>query len=97
VGVKVLVKLTLQEGRRGEFVQQYEALSREHETSMRAAGWLGSTMFGAVGAPETVIEIAEWESAEAREAVLNSSLMEGFAPLFEMMAAPFEATVLEQL
>ena len=45
-----------------------------------------------------VIEIAEWESGEARLAHLDESTATGaYAPLLEMLAAPFKATVIRQL
>jgi quinol monooxygenase YgiN len=97
MGVKVIVELTLQPGRRSEFVSQYEVLVEQYGSGMRAAGWLASEMYAVVDAPDTLIEIAEWESAEAREAVMAGDLMGNFAPLFEMLAAPFEATVVEPL
>ncbi|HEX9260850.1 MAG TPA: antibiotic biosynthesis monooxygenase family protein [Acidimicrobiales bacterium] len=97
MGVKVIVELKLQPGRRGEFVSQYGSLAEQHGSVMREAGWLGSEMFGVPGDPDKVIEIAEWESAEARDAVMQSDIMSVFAPLFEMMAAPFEATLIEPL
>ena len=44
-----------------------------------------------------VIEIAEWDSAEARDAVMQSDAMAAYAPVFEMLAAPFSATVVTAL
>ena len=48
--------------------------------------------------PDTLIEIADWESAEARAAHMEESAASGaYAPLIEMLAAPFRATVIRQL
>lgn len=45
-----------------------------------------------------LIEIAEWESAEAREAHMEKSAATGaYAPLIELLAVPFRATVIKQL
>ena len=45
-----------------------------------------------------LIEIAEWESAEAREAHMEESAATGaYAPLIELLAVPFRATVIKQL
>lgn len=44
-----------------------------------------------------MVEIADWESAEARDAMMRSEAMGAFAPLFELLAAPFSATVVKQL
>jgi hypothetical protein len=48
--------------------------------------------------PDMLIEIAEWESAEARAAHMAEAAATGpYAPLLEMLAVPFRATVIEQL
>ncbi|MDP9222762.1 MAG: hypothetical protein M3P18_02710 [Actinomycetota bacterium] len=48
--------------------------------------------------PDLLIEIADWESAEAREAHMQESAARGtYAPLIEMLAAPFRATVIREL
>ena len=48
--------------------------------------------------PDMLIEIAEWESAEARAAHMQESAATGaYAPLLEMLAAPLKATVIRQL
>ena len=63
---------------------------------MRAAGWLGGTMHAVVDDPDKVVEIAEWESVQAREAAMEG-MMGSFGPLFEMLSGPFKATVIEPL
>lgn len=48
--------------------------------------------------PDMLIEIAEWESAEARAAHMEEAAATGaYAPLLEMLAVPFRATVIKQL
>ena len=37
---------------------------------------------------EMAVEISDWESAEARERMMQSQAMHAFAPLFELLAAP---------
>jgi hypothetical protein len=45
-----------------------------------------------------LIEIADWESAEARVAHMEESAATGaYAPLIELLAVPFRATVIRQL
>lgn len=47
---------------------------------------------------DLLIEIAEWESAEARAAHMEEAAATGaYEPLLEMLAAPFRATVIRQL
>jgi quinol monooxygenase YgiN len=95
--VKAIVELTLQPGKRDEFVTLLEGLMAQHRSMMRAAGWQGSTMYGVVDDPDKVIEVAEWESAEARDAVMQSEAMGAFGPVFELLAAPFRATLVTEL
>ena len=48
--------------------------------------------------PDMLIGIADWKSVEAREAHMHESAATGaYAPLLEMLAAPFRATVIKQL
>jgi quinol monooxygenase YgiN len=95
--VKAIVELTLQPGKRDEFVKLLEELMAQHRSTMQAAGWHGSAMYAVVDDPDKIIEIAEWTSAEARDAVTQSEAMGAFAPVFELLAAPFRATLVTEL
>lgn len=95
--IKAIVELTLQPGRRDEFVELLEGLMAQHVSTMRAAGWHGSNVYAVVDDPDKLVEIAEWDSAEARDAVMQSEAMAAFAPVFEMLAAPFSATLVTDL
>ena len=45
-----------------------------------------------------LVEIAEWESAEAQAAAVEQATAEGlYAPIVELVAAPFRATRIGQL
>lgn len=95
--VNVIVELALQPGKRDEFVDLLEGLMAQHRSTMEAAGWKGSTMYAVVDDPDRLVEIAEWESAEARNAVMESEAMGAFAPVFELLAEPFRATLVTEL
>ena len=97
VGVKAISYFTVQQGRRDEFASLFETLVAQHSSPMRAAGWLGSTLFAVADDPDKAIEISDWDSAEARSEVMQSEAMGAFAPLFELLAAPFNSTVVKQL
>jgi quinol monooxygenase YgiN len=48
--------------------------------------------------PDVLVEIADWESAEARDAHMKEAAATGaYAPLLELLAAPFRVTVISQL
>ena len=54
-----------------------------------------SARLGAVEDPDLVVEIGEWESAEAREAVFEQiDASGGFGPMFDVLAAPLRVTIL---
>ena len=61
-------------------------------------GLLGSTRYEVLDNPDMLIEIAEWESAEARLAHMEEAAATGaYAPLLETLAAPFRITVIKPL
>ena len=61
-----------------------------------AASW--AARYEVLDDPDTLIEIAEWESAEARVAHMQEGAATGaYAPLLDVLAAPFRATVIRQL
>ena len=97
MAVKAISELTIQPDRRDEFVRLFESLVAQHFESMRAAGCHRATIYVVVDDPDKAVEISEWESAEARERIMQSEVMGAFAPLFELLAAPPSATVVEQL
>src|SRR3990172_12063948 len=96
VEIKVIVELQAKPGRRAELKSLLESMVAELGPSQR--GFLGSTRYEVLDNPDMLIEIAEWESAEARVAHMQESAASGaYEPLLEMLAAPFRATVIRQL
>ena len=62
------------------------------------AGFLGSMRYEVLDNPNILVEIADWESAEVRAAAMQEAMASGaYAPLEELLAAPFRATVIRQL
>ena len=96
MAIKAIVELRAKPGRRAEVQRLIEGLVAKHGSEMH--GFLGSTRFEVLDDPDMLIEIAEWESAEARLAHMQQSAATGeYAPLFELLATPFRATVIQQL
>lgn len=95
--VKAISEFTLKPGRRDEFVRLFETLVPQHFDAMRAAGCSSAVVYVVQGDPNRAIEISEWVSAEARESIMRSDAMAAFAPLFELLAAPPTATLIERL
>jgi quinol monooxygenase YgiN len=96
VAIKVIVELRAKPGRRAELSSLLESMVANHGPSQR--GFLGSTRYEVLDDPDTLIEIADWESAEARVAHMEESAAIGaYAPLIELLAALFRATVIRPL
>ena len=94
--IKAIVELQATPGRREELSRVLESLIATSGPGQD--GFLGSTRYGVLDDPDVLVEIADWESAEAREAHLKEATATGaYAPLLELLAAPFRATVIGQL
>ncbi len=96
MAVVAIIELQARPGRRAELVAVLNRIVAEHGPGQ--AGFLGSRRYEVVGDPDRLIEIADWESSEAREVHLRAAAATGvFAPLADLLSAPFRATVLSQL
>jgi quinol monooxygenase YgiN len=96
VAIKVIVELQAKPGKRAELKNLLESVVAT--LGPRAPGFLGSTRYEALDNPDIVVEIADWESAEVRATHMQDAMASGaYAPLGELLAAPFRATVIRQL
>jgi hypothetical protein len=64
---------------------------------LRDAGCSEVTLLAVVDDPDKAVEIADWESGQAREAAMQSGAFGVFAPMFELLAGAISATVVEPL
>lgn len=96
MAIKVIVELKARPGRRDELKSLLDDLVATEGPGQH--GFLGSTRYELLDDPDVLVEIADWESAEARMAHLEQAAATGaYAPLTELLAAPFRATVIRQL
>jgi quinol monooxygenase YgiN len=96
VAIKVIVELQAKPGRRDELRGVLESIVATEAPTQH--GFLGSTRYEVLGNPDALVEIADWESAAARDAHMQEAAATGaYAPLLELLAAPFRATVISQL
>lgn len=94
--IKVIVELQAKPGMRTALMGLLESVLAEHGPDQR--GFLGSTCYEVLDNPNIVVEIADWESAEARAVAMQQVMASGaYAPLSELLAAPVRATVIRQL
>jgi quinol monooxygenase YgiN len=96
VAIKVIVELQAKPGGRNELATLLDSIvAREGPTQ---GGFLGSRRYEVPDNPDMLVEIADWESAEARLVHMEEAAATGaYAPLLELLAAPIRATVIRQL
>ena len=96
MAVRVIVELQAKPGLRDELKRSLENLIATQGSGTRS--FLGSTRYEMLENPDMLVEIADWESAEARDAHMREAAATGaYAPLLELLAAPFRVMVLSQL
>jgi quinol monooxygenase YgiN len=94
--IRVIVELQAKPARRAELKSLLESIVAKHGPGER--GFLGSMRYEVLDNPDILVEIADWESTEARVAHMQEAMASGvYAPLMELLAAPFRATVIRQL
>lgn len=96
MAIKVVVEFQAKPGERSKLKSLLREISSAHGPS--APGFLGSTVYEVLDAPDGLVEIAEWESAEAQAAAVEQATAAGiYGPVVELVAAPFKATRIGQL
>ena len=96
MAIKVIVELQAKPGKRSDLKALIEHMVAEQGSGLD--GFLGSTRFEVLDNPDMLVEIADWESAEARLVHMKQAAASGaYAPLIDLLAAPFRATVIQQL
>ena len=96
VAIRVIVELQAKPGKRTELKNLLESVATT--LGPGEPGFLGSTRYEVLDNSNILVEIADWESAEARAAHMQEAMATGvYAPLSELLAAPFRATVIRQL
>lgn len=96
MAIKVIVELQAKPGKRAELKNLLEGVAAT--LGPGEPGFLGSTRYEVLDNPDILVEIADWESAEVRAAAMQEAMASGaYAPLVELLAAPFRATVIRQL
>lgn len=96
MAIKVIVELQAKPGKRAELKSLLESVAAKHGPG--EPGFLGSTRYEVLDNPDILVEIADWESAEIRAAAMQVAMGSGaYAPLPGLLAAPFRATLIQQL
>jgi quinol monooxygenase YgiN len=94
--IKVIVELQAKPGKQAELKELLASVAAKYGPGQ--PGFLGSKRYGVLDNPNILVEIADWTSAEVRAAAMQQAMADGaYAPLEELLAAPFRATVIRQL
>jgi quinol monooxygenase YgiN len=92
--VKVIVELRAKAGQRDALRSLIEQLA----TRDRPSGYHGSTYYESLDDPDLLVDIADWESPEARTTHLDKAMADGgYGPVLALLAGPFRATVIRRL
>jgi quinol monooxygenase YgiN len=96
LAIKVIVELQAKPGKRAELKSLLESVVANYGQSH--PGLLASTRYEVLDNPNILVEIADWTSVDVRAAAMQEAMAAGaYAPLEELLAAPFRATVIRQL
>ena len=94
--IKVIVEFQAKAGCRAALMNLLERVVAERGPEQR--GFLGSTLYEVLDNPNILVEVADWESAEARAEAIQKVMASGaYAPLGELLATPLRATVIRAL
>jgi quinol monooxygenase YgiN len=98
MAVKVIIEFQAKPGRRTELQSLMESMGEKFGPIMRERGALSFALYEVPDNLDMIVEIAEWETAEAREALMEEAMASGaFAPMMELLAEPPRATYVRQL
>ncbi|MCP4380812.1 MAG: hypothetical protein GY798_05220 [Hyphomicrobiales bacterium] len=98
MAVKVIIEFQAKPGQRAELQSLMESMGEKFGPVMRERGALDFDLYQVPDNPDMIVEIAEWETAEGREALMEEAVASGdFAPMMELLAKPPRATYVRQL
>ena len=93
--IKVIVEFQAKPDARAELAGILKGISATHGPSL--PGFLGSIVHEVLDSPDALVEIAEWDSAEVQAAAVEQATASGlYAPVIELVAAPFRVTRITQ-
>lgn len=95
MATKTIIELEAKAGKRSELL---EALEEMHDKRKDAPGFLGFARYEVIDDSDKLVEITEWENAEARQAWLENSMALGVLNrLIGLLATPFKAVTVRKI
>lgn len=93
--IKAIVELQAKPGKREDVLKALQAV---HESRRDSPGFIGFSRYEVIDNPDSMIEIAEWETAEARQQWLEHSMESGVMNrLVETLGIPFKAITVRKM
>ena len=94
MAVKVIVELRATPGQRDELRATIERIAALDPPP----GYHGSTYYESPDDPDLLVDIADWESPDARTTHLAAATVAGtYAPVLELLSGPVRTTVIRRL
>jgi len=95
MAIKTIIELQAKPGKRDELVK---AMDNVLVSMKEAKGFLGMNRYEVIDNPDSLIEIAEWESPEARQTWLEQSMVTGsLNNLMGKLGVPFKAITVREM
>ena len=95
MAIKAIIELQARSGKRDEMLKVLEEF---HAVRKTAPGFLGYTMYEVIDEPDMLVEIADWETREARQAWLEASTETGLLNrLVKTLKHQFKAMTIQVL
>lgn len=95
MAIKTIIELQAKPGKRDDLVK---AMDDVLAGMKNAPGFLGFSRYEVIDNPDSLIEIAEWESPEARQAWIEKSMATGsLNRLVGTLGSPFKAITVREI
>ena len=95
MAIKTIIELQAKPGKRDELIS---AMDDVLSSMKNAEGFLGITRYEVIDNADSLIEIAEWESPEARQTWLEQSMVTGsLNNLMGKLGVPFKAITVREI
>jgi heme-degrading monooxygenase HmoA len=95
MAIKTIIELQAKPGKRADLIK---ALDDVLASMKKANGFIGISRYEVIDNPDSLIEIAEWDSPEARQSWLEKSMGTGsLNRLVGTLGVPFKAITVREL
>ena len=95
MAIKTIIELQAKPGERDQLVK---AMDNVLASMKEAKGFIGINRYEVIDNPDSLIEIAEWESPEARQTWLEQSMVTGsLSSLMGRLGVPFKAITVREI